>query len=157
MTIPIYRYPLDGTGTSPDNLVVGEEHQLSNRPIRCVAPIYGGFFAESAVVKDFVSGVPLIKGVDYYFGELFEFPTGRYGKEIFGLIVITKPNVTAVSIDYQALGGDYSYSMDAIIAMIDTLNLDQRPVAWGAIIGRPALFDPATHWHDAAISTVSNT
>ena len=119
---PIYRYPLDGTGLSPDNLVVGEEHQLSARAVRCVAPTYGGFFAESMVVKDLATDMPLIRGVDYTFGELFEFPTGRYGKEIFGLIAITKPNVVGVKLTYQALGGDYAYSMDTIIAMIDNLN-----------------------------------
>jgi hypothetical protein len=146
---PIYRYPLDGTGKSPDNLVVGEEHQLSNRTVRCVAPTYGGFFAESVVVKDLATNMPLVKGPDYYFGELFEFPTGRYGKEIFGIIVITKPGVTKIAINYQALGGDYSYSMDAVIAMLDNLNLGERPAEWGMIIGRPTLFDPAAHFHDA--------
>ena len=146
--IPIYRYPLDGTGLSPDNLVVGEEHQLSTRPVRCIAPIYGGFFAESVVVKDLATDLPLIYGTDYTFGELFEFPTGRYGKEIFGLIAITKPNVAAVKINYQALGGDYAYSMDAIIQMIDSLNLGNRPVAWGEIIGHPIMFNPASHLHD---------
>lgn len=145
---PIYRYPLDKTGTSPDNLVTGEEHQLSNRTVRCVAPTYGGFYAESVIVKDMATNMPLIKGTDYSFGEMFEFPTGAYGKEVYGIIVITKPLVTNVSIQYQALGGDYSYSMDAIIAAIDNLNLGDRPVEWGAIIGRPALFDPASHLHD---------
>jgi hypothetical protein len=145
---PIYRYPLDGTGKSPDNLVAGEEHQLSNRAVRCVAPTYGGFFAESVVVKDLTTNMPLVRGVDYSFGELFEFPTGRYGKEIFGIIAITKPGVTAVAIDYQALGGDYSYSMDAIIAMLDNLNLGERPTEWGSIINRPPLFEPASHLHD---------
>ena len=145
---PIYRYPLDGTGQSPDNLVVGEEHQLSTRAVRCVAPTYGGFFAESVVVKDLVTNLPLIRGIDYNFGELFEFPTGRYGKEVFGIIAITKPGVTKVAIQYQALGGDYSYSMDSIIAMMDSLNLGERPVEWGSIINRPSRFDPATHFHD---------
>jgi hypothetical protein len=145
---PIYRYPLDGTGQSPDNLVVGEEHQLSNRAVRCVAPTYGGFFAESVVVKDLATNLSLIRGIDYNFGELFEFPTGRYGKEIFGIIAITKPGVTKVTIQYQVLGGDYSYSMDSIIAMMDSLNLGERPVEWGSIISRPALFDPASHFHD---------
>lgn len=145
---PIYRYPLDSTGTSPDNLVAGEEHQLSNRAVRCVAPTYGGFYAESVVVRDLATNMPLVRGVDYSFGELFEFPTGRYGKEIFGIIAITKPGVTAISIDYQVLGGDYSYSMDAMIAMLDNLDLGDRPVEWGSIINRPALFTPASHYHD---------
>lgn len=149
MTVTQYRYNLDPTGLSPNNLVVDEEHQLSNRTVRCVAPTYGGFFAQGVIVKDAVTGLALVKGRDYYFGELFEFPTGRYGKEIFGVIVITKTTVTRVKITYQALGGDYSYSMDAVVAMIENLNLGERPVEWGNIVGRPPLFDPASHFHDA--------
>ncbi len=150
MSPTIYRYPLDGTGISPDNLVVNEEHQLSNRTIRCVAPTYGGFFATGVKVVDANTNVTLVHGrnADYVFGELFEFPTGRYGKEIFGLIVIKKPGVTKVKITYHALGGDYSYSMDAIIAMIDNLNLGERPTAWPDILGKPLLYDPASHFHD---------
>lgn len=145
----IYRYPLDGTGVSPDNKVIGEEHQLSNRTVRVVAPTYGGFYADSVVVRDLNTGVPLIRTTDYIFGELFEFPTGRYGKEIFGIIAIKKQGVTAISIDYQVLGGDYSYSMAAIIEMIDSLDLGDRPADWGSIIGRPTAFPPASHFHDA--------
>jgi hypothetical protein len=144
----IYRYPLDPTGVSPDNLVTGEEHQLSTRTIRCIAPIYGGFFSDSVLVRDLDTGNTLIRGIDYQFGELFEFPTGRYGKEVFGIIAISKPNVSRVSISYQTLGGNYSYSMDAIIAMIDSLDIGDRPVNWGSLIDRPTLFEPATHWHD---------
>lgn len=145
---PIYRYPLDGTGKSPDNLVVGEVHQLSNRTVRCIAPTYGGFFAESVIVKDSATQMPLIYKVDYNFGEMFEFPTGRYGKAVYGIIIITKPNVTNVAIDYQALGGDYSYSMDALISMVENLNLGERPTEWGSIVGRPTAYNPATHFHD---------
>lgn len=148
MTVTQYRYNLDPTGLKPDNLVVDEEHQLSNRTVRCIAPTYGGFFAQGVIVKDAQTGIPLIKGQDYYFGELFEFPTGRYGKEIFGVIVIVKASVTRVKITYQALGGDYSYSMTAVVSMIENLNLGERPVEWGNIVGRPALFDPASHFHD---------
>ena len=149
MNPTIYRYPLDPTGLSPDNKVVDEVHQLNTRKIRCIAPTYGGFFAESLVVKNFITNQPLVRGTDYVVGELFEFPTGRYGKEINGIIVIKNPSLTKVAITYQALGGDYSYSMDAIIAMIESLNLDERPVEWGNIVGRPPLFDPASHLHDA--------
>lgn len=144
----LYRYPLDPTGLNPNNLVVDEEHQLSTRRIRCVAPTYGGFFADGVIVKNALTGIQLIKGKDYNFGELFEFPTGRYGKEIFGIIIIYNTSVTRVSITYQALGGNYSYSMESVVSMIDSLDLGERPVAWGDIVGRPALFDPASHFHD---------
>lgn len=148
MNPTIYRYPLDPTGKSTDNLVEGEEHQLSNRAIRVVAPKYQGFYATGVIVIDAVTNVALDHGPDYYFGELYEVPTGLYEQEIFGLIVIKKPGVTKVKITYQCLGGNYSYSMDAIIAMLDNLNLGERPVAWGDIIGKPKLFDPASHLHD---------
>lgn len=144
----IYRYPLDPTGLSADNKVVDERHQLNTRAVRCVAPTYGGFFSESLIVKDAVTGRVLVRGVDYIVAELFEFPTGRYGKEINGIIVIKNAALTAVLITYQALGGDYSYSMDAIISMIESLNLDERPVEWGNIVGRPPAFEPASHLHD---------
>lgn len=148
MNATIYRYPLDPTGVNPNNLVANEEHQLSNRTIRCVAPKYGGFYATGVSVVDAVTNIPLIKGIDYTFGELFEFPTGRYGQEVFGIVIIKKTTVSKIKLTYQALGGDYSYNMDAIIAMIDNLNLGDRPVAWPDIIGRPNLFNPASHFHD---------
>lgn len=143
-----YRYPLDPTGTSPDNLVEREEHQLSNRTIRVVAPKYQGFYAKSVIVTDIATNTNLVHGVDFAFGELYKVPTGLYKKEIFGVIVIRKPNVSSVRITYQCLGGNYSYSMDAIVAMLDNLNLGNRPVAWPDIIGKPTLFDPASHFHD---------
>lgn len=143
-----YRYPLDPTGLSPDNRVVDEDHQLNTRAVRCIAPTYGGFFAQSLIVKNYANNQVLVRGVDYVVAELFEFPTGRYGKEINGIIVIKNKTLTRVKITYQALGGDYSYSMDAIISMIESLDLDNRPVEWGNIIGRPPLFDPASHLHD---------
>ena len=146
---PLYRYPLDPTGTSTDNLVVGEEHTLSNRQVRCIAPTYGGYYTDSLIVTNAATNQILVRGTDYVCGELFEFPTGRYGKEICGVIVIKNASILKVKIKYQALGGDYSYSMDAIVAMIENLDLSSRPVAWGDIIGRPAIFDPASHLHDA--------
>ena len=130
MTATIYRYLLDPTGVSSNNLVVDEEHQLSNRTIRCVAPKYGGFYATGVIVKDAVTGIQLVKGKDYSFGELFEFPTGRYGQEIFGILIIKKTTVTKIKLTYQALGGEYSYSMDAIISMSEYNRFSKGIFGW---------------------------
>ena len=146
----VVRYPLDPTGLSPDNKVLSEEHTLSDRPIKAFATSYGGFFTESVVVREKDSQRVLDKDVDYYCAELYDIPTARYGKEICAIIVITDSSVASdITVDYQALGGPWCSSQDAIIQMIDSLNLDDRPVKWGDIIGKPAEFNPAPHLTDA--------
>lgn len=144
-----FRYPLDPTGISPDNLVVGEQHTLVNRTIRAFAPIYGAFFTESVVLRDRSNNMVLTKGVQYRAAELYEFPTGRWGKEVCGILLVTDPSVSNdVEVQYQALGGEYGTNVDAIIQMFNEAMLD-RPVAWPDIFGKPDDFNPAAHFHDA--------
>jgi hypothetical protein len=149
MTNPNYRYPLDKTGLSPDNKILGEQHTLINRQVRVFAPIYGAFFTESVVVRDVATGLALTRGSQYVPGELYVFPTGAYGKEICSVILIKDLAVSAnVTIDYQVLGGPYSDQSTAIVAMLETLDLDDRPVGWGDIVGKPLGYNPASHFHD---------
>jgi hypothetical protein len=148
VTLPI-RYPLDGTGVNPDNKIVGEIHTLPNRTVRAIALGYGAFFAESIVVRDVATGHALTKNVQYSCTEMLEFPTGRYGKEIDTIVLIKDSTVSSqVEVDYQVLGGSYSTNVDAIIQMLNSADLDNRPVAWGDIIGKPDAFTPAFHYHD---------
>lgn len=145
----VIRYPLDPTGISPDNKVEKEPHVLPNRPIRALAPSYGAFFTESLVVRESDTQNVLVANEDYFSSELYEVPTARYGKEICSIIVISNSAVSSnIEIDYQALGGPWSYSQEAIIQMVNNLNLDDRPVAWGDIINKPLEFNPANHLHD---------
>ena len=147
-TSPLFRYPLDATGTNPNNLVVGEPHTLQNRTIRVIAPTYGAFYSESVIIKDLNTNTNLLT-TQYKATELYEFPTGRYGKEICGVILITDINVSNnVEITYQALGGDYSTNADAVANMLLTLDLDNRPVSWPNIFSKPSEFVPAMHYHD---------
>lgn len=145
----VIRYPLDPTGTNPDNLVVDEPHTLPARQIRAVATEYGAFYTESMVVVDAATNLPLDKGVQYYAAELYEVPTGMFGKEVCAIILITDPSVSPnIRITYQAVGGEYSRSVTAIIQQIEALNLDDRPVEWGAIINKPSEYPPSHHLHD---------
>ena len=145
----VIRYPLDPTGTSPDNLVADEPHALPARQIRALAPQYGAFYTESVVVVDAATNQPLVKGVQYYPAELYEVPTGMFGKEVCAIILINDPSVSAnVKVTYQAVGGEYSRSATAIIQQIEALNLDDRPVEWGSIINKPSEYPPSHHLHD---------
>ena len=149
LPVPI-RYPLDKTGLSPDNKIVGEPHTLVNRQVRAVAPSYGPFFTESLVVRDVTSGATLTYGTQYIATEMDVVPTGMFGKEICGIILIKDTSVSSqVEIDYQCLGGEYSLNSQAIVDMLNSAAFDNRPVAWGDIISKPDAFTPADHFHDA--------
>jgi hypothetical protein len=147
--VPI-KYPLDPTGISPANKVVGEAKTLTDATVRVFATSYGPFYTESLVVKDVATNRILKRNVDYFATEMYQLPTEMYGKEICAVVVVTDKTCGAnIAVTYQALGGEFSYSYDAIVQLISKLNLDKRPVAWGNIIDKPTQFDPAAHLHDA--------
>lgn len=146
--VPI-KFPLDPTGNSPGNYVKGELKTLRNTKTRIFATQYGPFYTESLVVKDTATNRVLTRNVDYFATEMYQMPTEMFGKEICAVVVITDPTCGSnISVDYQALGGEFSYSYDAIIQLISKLNLDNRPVEWGNIIDKPDEFQPAPHLHD---------
>lgn len=149
MSTPPITYPLDLTGTSTDNLVLGEEHSLANAPNRAFVPSYGPFFTRSMVVRALPSGDVLTKDVQYKAVQLFTDATMRAGDEICAVVVITDESLGSdFSMDYQVLGGEFSSSVYAIEQMIDALQIDDRSVKWGAILGKPEEFAPAPHLHD---------
>lgn len=145
----IVRYPLDPTGVNPDNLVIGEEHVLSSRLTRSIAPIYGAYYAESMVLTDKATNLQLVRNQQWFPAELYEVPTALYGKEVFALVIITDPSVSnTVTINYQAVGGEYGSSEEAIINLIETIELDNRPVTWPNVLLKPSEYPPSLHLHD---------
>jgi hypothetical protein len=149
MATEVLRYSLDPTGVNPDNLVSGEVKTMPNRKIRAVAPQYGAFFSKSLVVTDVATGKALTAD-QYYAAEMYEQPTLEYGQEICSIVMIVDPTVSSqVSLQYQALGGEYSSSQDAIINQLYNLSLDDRPVSWPNVVGKPDAFPPSPHLHDA--------
>lgn len=150
MSLKTYRYQLDPTGVSPDNFVQGEPHSLNNGSrFRPLAPINGAFFTDSIAVRDRTTGLPLVKGVQFYSFELYETPSAKYGKEICALVMVTDPNVSnEVEIDYQCLGDEYSTQQLAVLNQLEALMLDNRPVAYGNLAKKPSDFAPQLHRHD---------
>lgn len=149
MSLVPVKYPLDRTGQAATNLVADELHQLNNANYRVLVPRYGAFFTESLSLREAATGKPLVNGVDYYPAMLYKTPTMDTGKEIHQIVVITNPNVSAnVYFNAQMLGGEYSYSWDAIVQLIESLKLDQRSVLFENIIGKPDNYPPTPHLHD---------
>lgn len=148
MPLPIVRYPLDPTGTNPDNRVHGEVHNLNARQIRAVVPQFGPFYAESMIVTDDTTNVLLVRGEDYQIVELLQEATVKFGKEISCLVLITNQAVSSVvRISYQVLGGLYQNDASAIINMYETYMMDNRTVDWLNVMNKPLQYPPALHNH----------
>jgi hypothetical protein len=149
MSTPLIKYPLDLTGTSPNNLVTGETQSLAAATNRAFVPNSGPFFTRSLVVRSMPSGTILTPETQYKAVQLFVDATLRAGAEICSVIVITDDSLgNDYSIDYQVLGGEFSDSTYAIEQMIAALQIDDRAVKWGDILGKPEEFAPAPHLHD---------
>jgi hypothetical protein len=155
MTPLVLKYPLDLTGVNPNNLVLGEPHAMVRRKVRAVATNYGPFFTAGLKVYDATNPtVPLIpgdpvNGGQYVAAELYSEATMRAGKEICAIIVITDQTVSDnILLDYQVVGGEFSSSSSVIAELVAALDLDDRPVLWGDILGKPDAFAPTMHLHD---------
>lgn len=149
MSTPVIRYPFDPTGQDPNNLVTGDVQTMPARKIRVVGPSYAPFYTKGLVITDMATNQPLTPD-QFYCAEMVTAATLDTGLEVMSYIMITDPTVSStVSLQYQAVGGDYSWSVAAIIQQINNLNLDDRPAAWPAIIGKPSAFPPSAHLHDA--------
>jgi len=143
------KYPLDLTGRSPTNKVVGEPQSLVAVGNRAFVPNYGPFYTKSLVVKRASTGAVLEKQKHYKAVQLLPEATIKTGQEVCTVIVITDDTIgNDFVIDYQVVGGDYSSSITAIQQMIDALNIDYRSVQWGSIIGKPERYPAAPHLHD---------
>lgn len=148
-TPQIVRFPLDPTGISTNNFVQAEPVTMVHRITRAIAPQYGAFYTQSLRVFDGVSNVELVRGVQYYAAELYEVPTAKYGKEVCAIIIIKDTSVSdTVLLNYQAVGGEFSASVEAIVSQINNLQNDTRPVRWGDIIDKPSEYTPTDHLHD---------
>jgi hypothetical protein len=145
----VIKYPLDLTGTAPENNILGELHTLEPGINRAAVPRYGAFFTESLVVTDADTGEILVPNDQYIPIMYYADPSERSGKEVCAGLIVTDPEVSnELSINYQVLGGDYANITQVIIDLIENLNLDEREVMWGDLLGRPDAFPPSKHLHD---------
>lgn len=149
MSSIIIKYPEDPTGLNPNNLVINEPHDLGSGRNRAFVPTYGSYFTETMIVTEATTGRVLTKGTHYIAAQLQQDASMAMDKEICAVVVITDPTVQdQLLFTYQVVGGVFSTSVSALQKMIEDLDLDERAVEWGMIIGKPTAFPPAPHLHD---------
>lgn len=109
-----YVLPYDPTGTSPINKVVNEEHVLQDGLYKLVVPGYRGFYKDSLVVKNKLTG-SAIADSEYECGELLPTVTYTTGKEAYGCVLFYDKTLSGtLTIDYQAVGGDEYYDPELL-------------------------------------------
>ena len=142
------RFNVDLTGTNVSNKVIDEPHVLANRVYRSIAPTYGAYYTDSLVVKDASTNATLVRDTHYKCLDVVGIPTAQSGKEICTIIIVVDETVDSdVLITYQALGGQYERTHEAIKLLVDNLLTDNRPVSWPNILNRPSEFNPSHHLH----------
>lgn len=147
----IVKYPLDLTGNNPDNLVLNEPHSIPREKSRGFAPNAGAFFTNPSKLKivHVATNYTLHPHTDYVAVELYEKASKAAGQEVCAGIVITNDTLDGeFLVTYQAVGGEFSCNVDVIQRLIEQLDLDNRPVRWGDILGLPNAYNPAPHLHD---------
>lgn len=145
---PIIQYPLDLTGTSPTNKIVGERREITTNTERVFVPKAGPFYTDSFVIYNDETNLPLKPVDDYLLVQPFAQASLRSGKDVQSAVVLKMAAPVIVRMDYQVVGGEYSWNLGALADLIAELNLDERAVKWGSIIGRPTMYPAAPHIHD---------
>lgn len=146
------RYAFDPTGQNTDNYVADEAHTLPVRRVRALAPKYGPFFGKSVKLVEASTGRVLTYGTHYSLGELLKTATQKVGQGVYSIIVITDASILGdILVSYQTIGGEYSYSPEALINMLTMrLNPAVNTVNWADVIGKLDQYVPAKHLHDVA-------
>lgn len=145
----VIKYPLDLSGNNPTNLVKDEPHTIEPTATnRGFALNYGPFYTKSVVVKHVESGNILRPRLDYLCLHLDEIATRESGYEVCIAILITNQTYNGeFEVTYQVVGGEYSSYVSVIQQLVEALQLDDRPVKWGDVIGKQDEYPPAPHLH----------
>lgn len=146
--MPTITLPLDLTGVSPVNQVLNEVHAFSVAEDRIFVLQAGPFYSEGLEIRALPSNALLQPGTQYKLLWLNKDAVMASGKEVCAVVYVTDPTIGEVTVSYQAVGGDYTTTIDAIQQVLDALSLpDANEVTWGQIVGTPAQFDPVDHLH----------
>lgn len=145
----LFKYPLDLTGKATTNLVINEPHTIGSTKERAFVPNCGPFYTDSVVVTRADTGEVLRPVDQYLLLQPYQEASIRTGLDVCSVVYVTDQTVgDEVLVSYQVVGGEFSWSVYALQEMLEALDLDQRPVNWGDIIGKPALYPPTPHLHD---------
>lgn len=132
---------LDLTGTLPENKITDELHTLTPIPDkkdRIICPKFGSLYVESLTVRDVVTGLPLIRNVDYITAHHDSVSSELTGKDIESLIIIINESISNnIKISYQALGGNYIIERDFLMEQLTGIDDAAIVYRFDEMVGTP--------------------
>lgn len=150
MADTIFKYPLDLAinGFSETNKVKDELHTLGDTTKRIFISDYGPFYTEGVVVVDKATGKELKRGDQWTTVHPYREASIRTGRDVAAGIYVKDLNVGPdVLFTAHLVGGEFSYSYYALKQIVESLQIDDRPVSWDQILGKPSQFTPSAHFH----------
>ena len=118
---------------------------------RAIAPYYGAFFGDTAVLYDEFNNRPLIRNKDFVTAEVLVDKTSLTGQPVNGIILIINRQVSKnVRIDYQCLGGDNFKNNQSIENLLKVEHDDYVSYSYTDINKKPESFKPTFHKHSVA-------
>jgi hypothetical protein len=148
-------YPLDLTGLLETNAIVNELHTITavnDRHYQFIVPIFTPFFANSLTIN-FLAGQEtrqLIRGIDYSMAVPFIGASRAANQYLYGAISLINPGyIGTISINYQTLGGPWSYNRAFILRTFAEAIYNNRTITWETIFNIPNCFPSTRHQQDA--------
>ena len=142
--IQIKKYPVDLTGTHPDNLVANEMHELSPTH-RAIVPREGYFYGLSMIVR--LGDRVLVVDKDYRLDDLNPDLTKMTRKAVYkSLVILDESLMGEISLTYQCYGRSDDYSVTFINKMYQEV-LNNRHPEWKYVLNKPEKFPPLPHRH----------
>lgn len=140
------RYRLDLTGSSSQNKVVGEPHQKEvDAMFFAFVPNAGCFYKSSLKVY---SGKTQLSTSKYTVHCPNSAASQSSGLEVDAIIEIKDAAITSVSIDYQAVGGEYAWTTYALNDLLETAARTNQNIDFNAILNKPVDYPPSPHLHN---------
>lgn len=155
MSYPAVTYPLDMTGNSSTNLVLGELHSVTEAHFRdyfFIVPNFAPFYVDNFKATITVGNETrdLIEDVDFSFAISYVTGTRTTGKAMYGGITLHNLNLNGiVSINYQTLGGDQIADRLHVLTLLADKAYNPRTTIWDVLTNVPNAFPPVpNHYQD---------
>lgn len=155
MNTPILtKYKFDVTGKDPENLIGGERHTIASGPKnKIIAALEGPFFSDTVKVR-LEDGSYLDPWVDFQPVHHFPEASKRTGRSCTCFVKILNESVVGdIFVEYQVVGGSYSYNSITLENLLWAIINDERDVLWDNINNKPATYPPSYHIHDIFLDT----
>lgn len=156
--MPSVQYQFDSTGVMVSNLILNEQHpvtELNYKDYFFIVPYFAPFYITNLEVKLLVGTEVrlLTQGVDYYPTLPYTGATRSIGIPLYGGISLNRQYTDGiVSIDYQTIGGDWIADHEYVVTLLSEQVYNPRITYWDLVTNKTNEFPPITHSHDVQLA-----